>query len=306
MDMTNIINQMLILFLMIVVGYITGRCNVFDEDSNKVMSRVVIYVANPALMLNTVTSGQITGTKLHTLYVIGVGTLYFILVPIFVKVIIHVVPFFKKERSVYEAMLIFTNLGFMGIPVINAIYGAGAIFYLGIFFIPFNLLVYTYGVLLLSNETAGGKMDLKKAINPVSVAAVITMVLYFLDIKTPVVVNETVSILGSITTPLAMVTIGSNLALVPLKHVFFDWRMYAFAVIKMIALPLLAFFVFRFVVKDAVLLGIIMIVTAMPTASNITLLCNELGSDGALVAKGTFIGTIASLASIPLLVGMLL
>lgn len=126
--MTNIINQMLILFLMIVVGYITGRCNVFDEDSNKVMSRVVIYVANPALMLNTVTSGQITGTKLHTLYVIGVGTLYFILVPIFVKVIIHVVPFFKKERSVYEAMLIFTNLGFMGIPVINAIYGAGAIF----------------------------------------------------------------------------------------------------------------------------------------------------------------------------------
>ena len=78
------------------------------------------------------------------------------------------------------------------------------------------------------------------------------------------------------------------------------------AVIAMIALPILLFFVFRFVVKDAVLLGIIMIVTAMPTASNITLLCNELGSDGALVAKGTFIGTIASLASIPLLVGMLL
>lgn len=297
---------MLVLFLMIAVGYITGRLRVFTEESNKVMSRVVIYVANPALMLNTVTSGQISGSKLHTLYVMGIGVLYFIVVPIVVKLFVNVIPFLKKERKVYEAMLVFTNLGFMGIPVINAIYGADAIFYLGIFLVPFNFLVYTYGVILLNEDAEGGKIDIKKAFNPVSIAAIITLCLYFFDIKTHAVANETISMLGSMTTPLAMVTIGSNLALVPLRDVFLDWRMYAFSVIKMMVLPICLYFLFKGIIKDPLLLGVITVVTAMPTASNVTLLCNELGSDGALVAKGTFIGTVVSMVTIPLLAAFIL
>ncbi|MDO5520018.1 MAG: AEC family transporter [bacterium] len=303
--MAKIISQMIVLFLMILVGYVTGKAKVFTEESNKVMSRVVIYVANPALILNTVTSGQIVGTKLHTLYVIGIGTAYFILVPLLVKVIILVVPFFHTEKKIYQAMLVFTNLGFMGIPVINSIYGPSAVFYIGIFIIPFNLLVYTYGVLLISGETES-KIELEKVINPVSVASILTLIIYFLGIKTPGVINETVSLLGSITTPLAMVTIGSNLALVPLKDVFLDWRMYAFAFIKMLLFPILIFFLFSIAIKDKMLLGVLVVITAMPTASNVTLLCNEYDADGTLVAKGTFIGTVVSLVTIPILAAFIL
>ncbi|MDO5293616.1 MAG: AEC family transporter [bacterium] len=298
--MAKIISQMIVLFLMILVGYITGKAKIFTEESNKVMSRVVIYVANPALILNTVTSGQIVGTKLHTLYVIGVGTAYFILVPLLVKLLVMAIPVFHAEKKIYQAMFVFTNLGFMGIPVINSIYGPGAVFYIGIFIIPFNLLVYTYGVLLISGDTES-KIDFKKVINPVSVASLLTLAIYFLGIKTHTVINETVSLLGSITTPLAMVTIGSNLALVPLKDVFLDWKMYFFAVIKMLALPIIIFFLFSFVIKDAMLLGVLVVMTAMPTASNVTLLCNEYEADGTLVAKGTFIGTVLSLLTIPIL-----
>lgn len=305
MDMSKIISQMIILFLMIMVGYITGKAKVFTQESNKVMSRVVIYVANPALILNTVTSGQIVGTKLHTIYIILIGVAYFIVMPILSMLVIKLIPFFKAEKNVYQAMLVFSNLGFMGIPVVNAIYGPSAVFYIGIFIIPFNLLVFTYGVILVSGETIKN-IDLKKVINPVSVASIITLILYFGSIKTPYVFNETVSMLGNITTPLAMVTIGSNLALVPTKEVFLDWKMYLFAVIKMLVLPVLVFLIFFAVIEDKMLLGVLVVITGMPTASNVTLLCNEFDSDGALVAKGTFIGTVVSLISIPILAATIL
>lgn len=305
MDMSKIISQMIILFLMIMVGYITGKAKVFTQESNKVMSRVVIYVANPALILNTVTSGQIVGTKLHTIYIILIGVAYFIVMPILSMLVIKLIPFFKAEKNVYQAMLVFSNLGFMGIPVVNAIYGPSAVFYIGIFIIPFNLLVFTYGVILVSGETIKN-IDLKKVINPVSVASIITLILYFGNIKTPYVFNETVSMLGNITTPLAMVTIGSNLALVPTKEVFLDWKMYLFAVIKMLVLPVLVFLIFFAVIEDKMLLGVLVVITGMPTASNVTLLCNEFDSDGALVAKGTFIGTVVSLISIPILAATIL
>lgn len=300
MDMSKIISQMIILFLMILVGFIAGRAKVFTEESNKVMSRVVIYVANPALILNTVTSGQIVGTKMHTVYIILVGVGYFLLMPLIVKLFVICIPCFRVEKNIYQAMLVFTNLGFMGIPVINAVYGPSAVFYIGILIIPFNLLVYTYGVILISGGTIKD-VEMKKVINPVSVASVITLIIYFCNIKTHAIMNETISMLGSITTPLAMVTIGSNLALISLKEVFFDWKMYFFGVIKMLVLPVIIFFIFSIFIKDEMLLGVLIITTAMPTASNVTLLCNEFDADGTLVAKGTFIGTVLSLVSIPIL-----
>lgn len=305
MDMTKIIEQMLVLLLMLLVGYLLGKRKVFTEESNKVMSRVVIYVANPALLLNTVTSGQITGSKSSTLMVIGISILYFIFIPIVVKILTLLFPFTRKNNKVYEAMYCFSNLGFMGIPVINAIYGASAIFYLSIFMIPFNVLVYSYGVVLLS-EQKRQKIDLKKIANPVVFAAAIALFLYFSGVKTPAVINETVALLGGITTPLAMVTIGSTLALIPLKDVFFDWRMYLFALGKLLLLPVITYVSFKWFIQNELLLGVMVVVSAMPVASNVTIICTEYGGDSHTVTKGTFITTVLSLVTIPILAATIL
>ena len=221
------------------------------------------------------------------------------------KILTLLFPFTRKNNKVYEAMYCFSNLGFMGIPVINAIYGASAIFYLSIFMIPFNVLVYSYGVVLLS-EQKRQKIDLKKIANPVVFAAAIALFLYFSGVKTPAVINETVALLGGITTPLAMVTIGSTLALIPLKDVFFDWRMYLFALGKLLLLPVITYVSFKWFIQNELLLGVMVVVSAMPVASNVTIICTEYGGDSHTVTKGTFITTVLSLVTIPILAATIL
>lgn len=305
MDMTKIIEQMMVLFLMLLVGYILGKRKIFTKESNKVMSRVVIYVANPALLINTVTGGKITGTKMETVTVIGVSVIYFIFAPILAKAIAKMIGFSRKNSGVYEAMYCFSNLGFMGIPVMNAIYGASAIFYISIFMIPFNFLVYTYGIVLLSEEQEKS-VDWKKICNPMVVSALVTLIIYFFDIKTPNVFNETVALLGGMTTPLAMITIGSTLSLIPMKAVFFDWRMYVVAMVKLLVFPMITYFVFRLFIQNSLLLGVMTVISAMPVASNVTIICNEYGGDSMVVSKGTFITTLLSLLTIPILAATIL
>ncbi len=308
MDMTQVINQMVVLFLMLAIGYICGKTKVFSEESNLTLSRAVIYIANPALIINTVTSGQITGTKSYTLLLVGMSALFYVVVPIVAKIFTLTIPFTRKNRNTYQALYCFSNCGFMGIPVINALYGAEAIFYVAIFMIPFNVLVYTYGVLLLSSHEEGkqAKIEVKKIFNPVVVASLLTLLIYFTGMKTPYIVNETVALLGAITTPLAMVTIGSNLSLIPLRDVFLDWRMYVFAIFRLLLFPMAIWFVFRWFVQDKMLLNVMTVVAAMPIAANVTLISNEYGGDASTIAKATFMTTLLSLFSIPILAILIL
>ncbi len=307
MDMTQVINQMIVLFLMLTIGYICGKTKVFSKESNHTLSRVVIYIANPALIINTVTSGQITGDKSYTLLIIGFSALFYIVVPILAKIFTFVVPFTRKNQKTYEALYCFSNCGFMGIPVINALYGPEAIFYVAIFLIPFNILVYTYGILLLSGEQEDKvKINFTKILNPVVIASIITLIIYFLNIKTPYVVNETVSLLGAITTPLAMITIGCNLSFIPVKDVFLDWKMYIYAILRLLLFPVAVWLIFRFFIQDVMLLNVMVVISAMPVAANVTLISNEYGGDSNTVAKATFMTTLISLGSIPILAALIL
>lgn len=306
MDMTQVVNQMIILFFMLLIGYICGKAKVFTQESNLTLSRAVIYIANPALIINTVTSGQITGSKSFTLGIIGFSLLFYLVVPILAKVFTFVIPFTKKNKKTYEALYCFSNCGFMGIPVINALYGAHAVFYVAIFMIPFNILVYTYGILLICGDQDNVKVDLKKIINPVVIASLITLIIYFAGIKTPYVVNETVSLIGAVTTPLAMITIGCNLSFIPIKEVFLDWKMYAYALLRLLLFPVVIWLIFRWFIQDELLLNVMVVIAAMPVASNVTLISNEYGGDVKTIARVTFITTLLSLFSIPVLAALIL
>lgn len=306
MDMTQVINQMIILFFMLLIGYICGKKKVFTQESNLTLSRAVIFIANPALIINTATSGQIAGSKSVTLMVIGFSLLFYIAVPILAKVFTFAIPFTRKKRKTYEALYCFSNCGFMGIPVINALYGAGAVFYVAIIMIPFNILVYTYGIMLICGEQENAKIDLKKIINPAVIAAIITLIIYFAGIKTPYVINQTVSLIGAVTTPLAMITIGCNLSFIPIKEVFLDWKMYVYALFRLLLFPIAIWFVFRWFVQDELLLNVMVVVAAMPVASNVTLISNEYGGDVKTIARVTFITTLLSLFSIPVLAALVL
>lgn len=301
MDMSNVISQMLILFLMMLIGYIANKVKVLDEQSNKVLSRVVVFLTNPALILSSIVNSDLDISKGETFRLILIALLFYMIMPLMAKFFCLFVKGDSSVKHQYEAMLTFTNLGFMGIPVISALYGAGAIFYVTIFLLPFNILIYSYGIYLLATGEGEHSFSWKKVLNPSVIMALIVLVIFFLDIQTPYVINETSSLVGATTTPLAMIIIGSNIALTPLKDVFLDVKVYVFGVVKLLVVPFIILGIFRNFISNDVLLGVIVIIAGMPVASNVAILRNEYGDDSVLISKGTMITTLFSLVTIPVL-----
>lgn len=107
--------------------------------------------------------------------------------------------------------------------------------------------------------------------------------------------------LGDITTPAALMVIGSSLADMPVKEMFSNGKIYLFAAFRLLILPMVVFFLYRMFVTDTLLLGVCVIISAMPVATNGTMLCLQYNADEKLMAQGTFITTLASLVTIPVL-----
>lgn len=133
------------------------------------------------------------------------------------------------------------------------------------------------------------------------ITAVIAIILALVQVKTPTVINETIELVAGITTPAALMIIGSSLADLPLKEMFSNVRIYLFTLCRLLVLPLVTYAVFGLFVQDELLLGVAVLMAAMPVATNGTMLCLECGADERLMAQGTFITTLLSVVTIPLI-----
>jgi predicted permease len=203
-------------------------------------------------------------------------------------------------------MTVFGNVGFIGFPVVSAIFGDSAIFYASIFNLPFNLLVYTIGVLFLTNGQKQGKMDWKLLVSPCVLASLVTLVIALGHIRVPSLVGEAMDLLGQVTTPAALLIIGSSLAKLPLKTVTGTPRIWGLAVLRLLVLPVLVWALLRLWLHNELILGIAVVITGMPVASVCTMLCLQYGGDQTAASQGTFVTTACSLVTIPLLASLLL
>ena len=208
-------------------------------------------------------------------------------------------------------MTAFANVGFIGYPVTQAIFGDEAIFYTCVFNLPFNFLAFSVGVVFIQKSAAlmrgedvsGVKAAIswKTLLTPCLVTSIIAIILAFTGIKAPAIIGDTCKMLGDITTPAALMVIGSSLADMPVKEMFSNGKIYLFAAFRLLILPMAVFFLYRMFVTDTLLLGVCVIISAMPVATNGTMLCLQYNADEKLMAQGTFITTLASLVTIPVL-----
>ena len=198
-------------------------------------------------------------------------------------------------------MLIYSNLGFMGIPVANAVLGKEAILYISIFMAIFNISIFSYGILLLGG-TGGDKLQFRKMINPGTVSAVAAVLLYLGSVSVPTILLDPITAVGNTTTPLAMMVIGASLANGKVRDLFTEKSMILFTILRLLILPLLAWGVCQILgVQDRLLAGALILISGMPVASNTVMLCTELNRDGDYIAKGLLISTLASVVTIPLI-----
>ena len=145
------LQQMIVMFLMMVVGYLCYKKQILTEEVSKKVSVIVVNVANPCMILSSaLTDQQMQGKELlQTLAIVAMMYAFLLLVAQLLPGILHIQ---KESRGAYAAMTVFANIGFMGFPVLAAMYGNGALLYGAVFQIPFNILIYTYGVAVLTRK----------------------------------------------------------------------------------------------------------------------------------------------------------
>jgi malate permease and related proteins len=208
-----------------------------------------------------------------------------------------------QEADAYSLMTVFSNIGFMGLPLISALYGNSALLYGSVFIIPYNLLIYTYGEGLMRRADAGGmhrKISIRKILNPGVVSSVAAVTIYLTGVTLPDVIASPIGYLSNLTAPLSMMVIGASLAGVKIREFFTNRKMLIFTAVKMLALPIAVCLLIRLAVGDGVLLGVCVVMTAAPVGSMTAMMAQEFGGAYKLISQGVALTTLLCVATIPL------
>lgn len=309
MDFSTILGQMVMLLLMMVLGYLARRKNLLDDHVNASLSKVVLNVTLPAQIITSfaMEGAELTNGEVGAAF--GLSCLVYLFYAVLAIIFVRLMRLPRQDWGTYKYMIIFGNIGFMGFPVITAIFGAKALVYAVIMNIVFNLLVFSYGIKLITDgcENAGS-FSWRKLINMPLISSALTLVLFFLHIKLPAVINTALFTMGDATTPMAMLILGCTIAEMPLRELFDEWRVYAFTALKLLAMPVLVFLLLHLLPgfdANSLLGKVLVVLSSVPVATNATMLSIEYGGNNKLVAQGIFFSTVFSVLTIPLLVFIL-
>ncbi|WP_270299223.1 AEC family transporter [Eggerthella sinensis] len=305
----DIFLQMVILFTVGATGYVAKKLHLMDEDFDKKLSKLILSTALPAMILASVLTAEYLPPAADILWAMLVSCLSYVVLIAVGFVVTAALRIPHGRRGVYRFILVFGNTGFLGFPVINTIFGSQALILATIFNLTFNCLVFTVGVWFLAQDNEYGvkvKMNVRAFLSPCIIACLAALVLTFAGVHNVPVVGDALDALGSFTTPAAMLIIGSSLANVPVGQLVGGPRLMAAALFRLLLTPALIWFVFHFFVTDPVLLGVLVVISAMPVATNGTMLSYQYGGDIKTIAQGTFITTVCSLVTIPLLATLLM
>ncbi len=297
-----LLEQMIVLFLLMGVGFYCYKKQIITDETSKKISAIVVNVANPALILTGCMSDEkIEGRELLLVAIIVVAV-YAVLM-ILASAMPHLLRVEKKSRGTYQAMTIFSNIGFMGFPVISALYGSGALLYASLFTIPFNILIYTYGIAAMSGEDAKAqkqKIPLDRIFNIGVIACIITIVVYLLQLPIPNFIKATTTHLSNLTAPLSMMVIGASLATMDLKKMFTDGKLLIFSAIKLCVIPILGVLIIRGFVDNEVICGVCMVMLATPVGSMTAMLAQQYDGDYEMASRGVALTTVLSVVTMPL------
>lgn len=307
-----VLGQMVVLFSMIAAGFIVCRKGVLSEETSGQLSKLVVNLFNPLLIVNSVLTPtqEVTGEKM--LMNVLLVCVYFVIVFVCGLVAVLLLRPVVHQRGLYLMMMVFSNVGFMGIPVVQSIYGKAAVVYVAVYVLGYNALLYSLGSILAERSAAKFRgqalsrqgsvwQSVKKILNPGVIASLAAILILLLKIQVPAFVGTFFDYMGNVTIPLSMMLIGASVARMDVKDILGDVRMYVFLLLKMLLFPLIVLLILRNLPIDPVLFGIFILEMGMPVGNVTALIAQEKGADPKFCSKGIVLSTLVSILTIPLL-----
>lgn len=293
--MSAALHQTIVIFVGLLAGYFLRKKNIMSASGTKELTAITLNVFLPGMLFVNVLSNNAEMSTGDVLIFLALSAGMYLTGLILGKIFTAVTRAPKSDKGVYEFGSLSSNAGFMGIPVCLAVFGSSCSLYAALTNIPFNLLTFSLGVFLLA-----GKANLKRILNPSFITSIVAVVLYLLRVPVPPIITDAASFLGQATTVCAMVVIGSTLATVPLGSIFREWRFIPFLVLRLFGIAAITYLLLKFVDIPPLAKSVIVMMAAMPVATNSTMLSSLYGGNTELSSKLVFLSHALSIISIPL------
>lgn len=289
-----LLQQTIIMFALMLLGLLLSRRGMITEQGSRDLSNVLLYAVIPCVILRSYMS-EFSTEKLRAM---GLSAL--IAVIAFAASIAVAYLTCGTRHRIENFAVAFGNAGFIGIPLVTAVFGPEAAFYVVSFSTFANLLQWTYGIVIISGKKE--TMNLRMVfVNPVFISMVIGIALFVLQPTLPTVVTGTIGYIADGNTVLAMIILGYYLSKVQLRGLFADVRLYLFSALRLLVVPavtILVFLPFPFA-RDEITL-ITLIAAATPIASSTAIFAQKFDQDYRRAVSYVCLSTILSVATLPL------
>lgn len=304
MDMTALLGKMAVFVALMIIGYFCAKAKFVGSEFTRDASKMVINIFLPATIINSVLGDiSMTGRELGTAMLavtVSVAVGYII-----AAAACRLIPMKKEERPLFEMLISVTNTMFFTLPVAASLFGDIAVLYCSLSCIPFNILLYTYGIYRLRQGGGGGVFKLRDILSFPLLATLAALLIFLTRLPLPTALEELLGSMAGVTMPLSMIVIGSSLGAVSLLDSFKNWRLYLMSAIRLLLCPLAVWLIVRLFTSDLPLLATSVLLGGAPSAIIVTVLAIRYGRDAVYCSEGILLSVVLSMLTTPLLVWLL-
>ncbi len=289
-----LLKQICIMFLLIAVGIYLVKKGYLSEQGGKDLGAILLKLVIPCVVLKSYMV-EYSGEKARDLAVSAAMAILALLVAMAVSFVI-----FGTRKRIENFAASFCNVGFIGIPLVQAVLGEQAVFYLAAFIALLNILQWTYGVLIMTGDKNAIRVK-TIATNPVVLSFLGGVVIFVLRIPVPAVIVSTLGTIAGMNTPLAMIILGTYLANMDLKEMFTTKSAYLCVLVRLVVIPAATLLVCSLIpgVKMEIM-QVILIACCTPVGSNIAIFAKQYGADHVLSTVTVCLSTLFSIVTVPI------
>lgn len=292
--------QVGILYVIVLIGVVCDKIGIFTEKTAKACTDLLFYIITPCVIIRSFLTQEFTKeTGLSLLTAVGFGFLIH-----FVAIALNTLIYIRSDKEkncIYKYSSIYGNVGYMTLPLTEAILGSEGVFYCSAVVMAFNVVSFTHGVYMMDRKS--GKFNPKKLIfNPGVISVLIGLPLFLLKINLPEMVYKPIDFIAETQTPVAMLIFGTFLAHTQLSDVFKHKKIMLVALSKLILLPAVMIVIYKLAGLSGTLLTALTISSCAPTANNTVMFAAKYEKDTSLAAQVVATVSFMSIITMPIII----
>lgn len=290
--------QVLILFLLILAGFACGKTGALQPEGKKVLSDLLLYLVVPAMIVDSYLVEFDPATFRNLLSAFGLSALL-----LFLGLAVTYLVTWRlggPDRAILRFACGFSNAGYMGMPLIRALFGSEGLLYASAFLTVFNILIWTVGYVMVSGQVQP-KAILRSIVTcPAVLAVAAGLGLYLARVPVPQLLSQPIGLMGDMNTPISMVITGLTIAGSDLNRLMKNRRLLLVLAVRMVLVPLVGFGLFALLGLHGMVANVVLILEACPSAAITTVFAVRFGHNEDLAAGSVVFTTLLSILTLPL------